>query len=66
MKQIEEELTHLDGLCDSLKEKYGWMAKEFEYGPGLLVSYFGEEALNDGFDELKEFAALLAPNPRQI
>lgn len=48
MKQIEEELTHLDGLCDSLKEKYGWMAKEFEYGPGLLVSYFGEEALNDG------------------
>ena len=61
MKQIEEELTHLDGLCDSLKEKYGWMAKEFEYGPGLLVSYFGEEALNDGFDELKEFAALLAP-----
>ena len=61
MKQIEEELTHLDGLCDSLKEKYGWMAKDFEYGPGLLVSYFGEEALNDGFDELKEFAALLAP-----
>lgn len=61
MKQIEEELTHLDGLCDSLKEKYDWTAKEFEYGPGLLVSYFGEEALNDGFDELKEFAALLAP-----
>ena len=27
MKQIEEELTQLDGLCDSLKEKYGWMAK---------------------------------------
>lgn len=61
MKQIEEELVYLDTLCDTLYEKYGWKAKELEYGPGLLVSYFGGEALDTGLDTLKEFAAMLAP-----
>lgn len=61
MAQIQEEILWLDALCDRLLEKYGWKAKELEYGPGLLISYFGSEALDTGFCALKEFAEYLNP-----
>ncbi len=59
MSAIAKELAHLDEFCDSLKEKYGFTAKELEYGPGLPVAYFGEEAAHNNYDALKEFAAEL-------
>jgi diaminopimelate decarboxylase len=61
MQQIEDELVWLDALCDRLYDSYGWKAEELEYGPGLMVSYFGEDAFDDGMEALKEFAKLLKP-----
>lgn len=61
---IENEMRRLDEFCDLLKEKYGFAAKELEYGPGLSVSYFQPEIVNN-YDMLKEFAALLAPLTRK-
>ena len=43
------------------QEKYGFNARELEYGPGLPVSYFGEDAFNNSYDMLKEFAEYLKP-----
>lgn len=61
MSQIQDEIEWLDGICDRLYEKYGWKSEELEYGPGLMISYFGDDALNNDFDELKEFAGYLEP-----
>lgn len=61
MSQIQQEVQWLDELCGILFEKYGWKAEELEYGPGLMISYFGDEALKNDFEELKEFAGFLAP-----
>lgn len=58
---ITKELEWLDGICDMLKEKYGFNARELEYGSGLPVSYFGEDAFNNSYDMLKEFAEYLKP-----
>ena len=59
VSQMAKELQHLDELCDIYKEKYGFKAKELEYGPGLPVSYFGEDIYNDNYDMLEEFAVEL-------
>lgn len=56
---VEKEIDWLDGLCDELKEKYGFVATEFEYGPGLKVDYFGKDAYNNNFDELKKLSKKL-------
>lgn len=40
---LEQEIQELDELLLELKEKYGYEAKELEYGPGLFVSYFQTE-----------------------
>lgn len=61
MTAITKELEWLDALCDRLKERYGYTVQELEYGPGLPVFYFGEEALHNGDEMLKEFAAALKP-----
>lgn len=41
--KLFKELKRLDGLCDAWKEKYGFIVKKIEYGPGLPVCYFEEE-----------------------
>ncbi|MGI6020651.1 MAG: diaminopimelate decarboxylase family protein [Lachnospiraceae bacterium] len=46
---IEKELDMLDEFLEDLREKYGYEARELEYGPGLYVPYFlGEEPENTG------------------
>lgn len=57
---MENELHNLDEFCDRLKEKYGFAAKELEYGPGLSISYFEPDIVNN-YDTLREFAAILKP-----
>lgn len=53
---IEEELDWLDSVCDRLKDQYGLKVRELEYGPGLPVSYFGDDAYNNNYDMLREFS----------
>ncbi|MDD3238881.1 MAG: alanine racemase [Lachnospira sp.] len=61
MSIIQGELEWLDGFCDRLKEMYGFTAKELEYGPGLSFHYFGQEAYENDFEELKELSSYLEP-----
>jgi len=56
ISQIEKEIDWLDGLCDNLKQKYGYEVKELEYGPGLPISYFEPNIDNDNFDMLQQFS----------
>ncbi len=56
---IAKEIEWLDDFCDSLKQKYGFSVKELEYGPGLPIAYFGEDAYHNNFDMLKEFSKKL-------
>lgn len=58
---IADELRLLEALCDRLSEQYGFVVRELEYGPGLPVHYFGEDAGRNDFELLKEFARLLEP-----
>lgn len=56
---IDKEIDWLDSLCDRLYEKYGYKAEEFEYGPGLFVSYFEPDVDNNNYDMLRALAAKL-------
>lgn len=47
IKNLDRELTFMQDFIASLKEKYGYEAKELEFGPGFPVSYFRD----DDFDE---------------
>lgn len=54
LKKLARELRMLDALLLSLKEDYGYEARELEYGPGFPVAYYegeqiDEEALIGGF-----------------
>lgn len=57
--QIECEIDWLDGICERLRENYGYVAKELEYGPGMPISYFEPDTENDDFEMLEQFAAKL-------
>lgn len=50
------EVKWMDEICDKLYDKYGFKAERLEYGPGLPFNYFGEDAYNNSYDMLKEFA----------
>lgn len=39
----EKELQYLNEYCHRLKDKYDFMVKNLEYGPGAPISYFQEE-----------------------
>lgn len=57
-KKIEiniKELQQLTSFCEQLKNKYDFTVKELEYGPGLMVSYFGEDAYKNNYEMLQEF-----------
>lgn len=57
-KKIEiniKELQQLDAFCEQLKRKYDFTVKELEYGPGLMVSYFGEDAYKNDYKMLQQF-----------
>lgn len=56
---IEKELDWLDSFCDKLKEKYGFVVRELEYGPGLPISYFQPDIENNNFEMLQEFSEKL-------
>lgn len=56
ISQIECEIDWLDGICDTLREKYGYVARELEYGPGLPISYFEPDTDNDNFEMLQQFS----------
>lgn len=47
LKKLQREIRTLDGLLVRLEEDYGYRARELEYGPGLPVSYFREEPLEE-------------------
>lgn len=42
LRRVERELAHADALMADLEEDYGFVCREFEYGPGLPVEYFDE------------------------
>ncbi|WP_394522658.1 decarboxylase [Lacrimispora sp. JR3] len=42
--RLSKELAMLDGLCRELKDQYDFNVSKIEYGPGLPVCYFEEEA----------------------
>ncbi len=57
-KRVEinvKELQMLDVFCEQLKNQYGFTVKELEYGPGLMISYFGEDAYNNDYEMLQQF-----------
>ena len=56
ISHIEKEIDGLDGICDNLKQKYGYEVRELEYGPGLPISYFEPDTDNDNFDMLQQFS----------
>lgn len=56
---IEKEIDWLDGICDNLKETYGFEVKEFEYGPGLPISYFEPDTDNENYEMLEQFSKKL-------
>lgn len=54
--QIEKEIDWLDGICDALKQNYGFEVQELEYGPGLSILYFEPDTDNDNFEVLQQFS----------
>ena len=59
-EDIASELDKLDEFCDSLKEDYGFTVQEIEYGPGLKVEYFGDEAYRNDLSGCQMLADKLA------
>lgn len=57
LKKLKREVGKLDDLLTLLEEKYGFVARELECGPGFPVSYFQSDELDEaellsGFSEL--------------
>ena len=57
LKKLKREVGKLDDLLTLLEEKYEFVARELEYGPGFPVSYFQSDELDEaellsGFSEL--------------
>lgn len=46
-RQLERELSRLDAFIAELAEAHGWQARELEYGPGLPVAYFADDAVDE-------------------
>lgn len=42
LRRVERELARADELMGDLTEAYGFVCREFEYGPGLPAEYFDE------------------------
>lgn len=60
---MEGELVRLDQLLTELRERWGYHAKELEYGPGLYIPYFQkeeEESLEKTIEELKTMLLTLS------
>ncbi len=58
LKKMKRELEYVDSFLEEMYEKYGFCARELEFGPGLAVSYFD----SDTYDEsafLPQFGAML-------
>ena len=58
IKNLTREIEYMQNLIYDLKEKYGFVTEEFEYGPGFPVVYFQ----NEEFDEkifLEEFSNII-------
>lgn len=58
LKRLERELDNLDSFLERLRLSYGYRAQELEFGPGLPVSYFQGDYL-DETAFLKGFSTLL-------
>ena len=58
IQKIEQELQLLDVCMIELEEKYGFHAREMEYGPGLYISYFDNQADKSG-EQLFELNRIL-------
>ena len=60
LRRLQREITRLDELVLSLKEKERFVVQELEYGPGFPVSYFeedeplGEEEFFHSFSQMLE------------
>lgn len=59
MKVMEEELSMLDRLYAKLEEKWGFQAKELEYGPGFFFPYFQKDENKDIREVMGEFRQIL-------
>lgn len=57
LKRFKREVEKLDSFITELREEYGFISKELEYGPGFPVAYFEDEDINEeellqGFSEI--------------
>lgn len=59
MEQAAKEIEEVGRFCNHLEEKYGYHAEEVEYGPGLPIAYFAEDADNQDFSKLEQLTDLL-------
>ena len=46
-RRIVREIERLDEMLGRLELEYGWRAEELEYGPGLPVAYFSDDAFDE-------------------
>lgn len=58
-KKVEKELVLLQEYATYIRENYGVVLKELEYGPGLSVNYFMGDALLDAKEQLEELRTQL-------
>ena len=61
-KIIENELTYIDDFCTRVKDELGFAIDRVEYGTGLAVDYFAEDA--DALEE--ERLSEISPKIREI
>lgn len=61
-KIIEKELTYIDEFCTRVRDELGFVIDRVEYGTGLAVDYFSDDA--DALEE--ERLAAISPKIREI
>jgi len=61
MEQMAKEIEEIDKFCNYLHDEYRYKAEEIEYGPGLPIEYFSEEAREQNFSKLEQLLDLLIP-----
>ena len=61
VKVIAKELDYIDEFCKKLKDRTGFEFDRIEYGTGLAVDYFSDDADASEEERLKEVSEVLIP-----
>lgn len=59
VKKVAKELEYLETYAKYIRETYGIVLKELEYGPGLSVTYFESDSPLEPSQQLQELKELL-------